>query len=87
MQPAEFASFLKLKHEMVDDVDKDYIEALLKRNYTMQEISDLLRKRNPYVRGFSLRSVQHFFQDHDLSSREIINSELQNIVREVVEKV
>ena len=32
---------------MMDDVDvnKDYIEALLKRNYTMQKISDLLRKK------------------------------------------
>ena len=71
----------------MDGVDKDLMEALLKRNYTMQEISDLLRKRNPNVRGFSLRSVQRFCQDHDLSSREITNSELQNIVRQAVEKV
>ena len=27
------------------DVNKDYIEALLKRNYTMQKIGDLLRKK------------------------------------------
>ena len=53
----------------------------------MQEISDLLRKRNPNVRGFSLRSVQRFCQDHDLSPREITNTELQNIVRQAVEKV
>ena len=39
------------------DVDKDYIEALLKRNSTMQEISDLLRNRNPHFRGSSLRLV------------------------------
>ena len=71
----------------MDGVDKDFIEALLKRNYTMQEISDLLRKRNPNVRGFSLRSVQRFCQDHDLSSREITNSELQNIVGQAVEMV
>ena len=71
----------------MDGVDKDLMEAVLKRNYTMQEISDLLRKRNPNVRGFSLRSVQRFCQDHDLSSREITNSELQNIVRQAVEKV
>ena len=38
MQPAEFTSYLKLKNEMMDGVDKDFIEALLKRNYTMQEI-------------------------------------------------
>ena len=69
------------------DVDKDYIEALLKRNYTMQEISDLLRNRNPHFRGSSLRLVQCFFQDHDLYSREIINSELQNIAVEAVEIV
>ena len=72
---------------MVDGVDKDFIEALLKRNYTVQEISDLLRKRNPNVRQFSLRSVQRFFQDPDLSPREITNSELQDIVRQAVEKV
>ena len=72
---------------MMDGVDKDFIEALLKRNYAMQEISDLLRKRNPNVRGFSLRSIQRFCQDHHLSPREITNSELQNIVRQAVEKV
>ena len=72
---------------MVDGVDKDFIEALLKRNYTVQEIIDLLRKRNPNVRQFSLRSVQRFFQDPDLSPREITNSELQDIVRQAVEKV
>ena len=72
---------------MLDGVDKDIIEALLERNYTMQEISNLLRKRNPNVRGFSLRLVQLFSQDHDLSPREITNSELQNIVRQAVEKV
>ena len=33
-------------------VDKDFIEARLNRNYAMQEISDLLRKRNQNVRGF-----------------------------------
>ena len=71
----------------MDGVKKDFIEALLKRNYTMQEISDLLRKRNPNVRGFSLRSVQCFCQDHDVSPREITNTELQNIVRQAVEKV
>ena len=53
----------------------------------MQEISDLLRKRNPNVRGFLSRSVQRFCQDNDLSSREITNSELKNIVRQAVEKV
>ena len=53
----------------------------------MQEICDLLRKRNPNVRGFSSRSVQRFCQDNDLSSREITNSELKNIVRQAVEKV
>ena len=72
---------------MIDGVKKDFIEALLKRNYTMQEIIYLLRKRNPNVRGFSLRSVQRFCQDHDLSPREITNTELQNIVRQAVEKV
>ena len=72
---------------MMDGVDKDFIEALLKRNHTMQEISDLLRKRNPNVRGFSLRSVQRFWKDNDLSSREITNSELNNIVRQAVDIV
>ena len=72
---------------MMDGVDKDIIQALLERNYAMQEISNLLRKRNPNIRGFSLRLVQHFSQDHDLSPREITNSELQNIVRQAVEKV
>ena len=71
---------------MMNGIDKDLIEALLKRN-TMQEISDLLRKRNPNVRGFSLRSVQRFCQDHDVSPREITNSKLQNIVSQTVEKV
>ena len=71
----------------MDSVKKDFIEALLKRNYTMQEISDLLRKRDPNVRGFSLRSVQRFCQDHDLSPRETTNTELQNIVRQAVEKI
>ena len=72
---------------MMDGVEKDFVEALLKRNSTMQEISDLLEKRNSNVRGFSLRSVQRFCQDHDLSPREITNTELQNIVRQAVEKV
>ena len=71
---------------MMNGIDKDLIEGLLKRN-TMQEISDLLRKRNPNVRGFSLRSVQRFCQDHDVSPREITNSKLQNIVSQTVEKV
>ena len=53
----------------------------------MQEISDLLRKRNPNAREFSLHSVQRFCQDNDLSSTEITNSELKNIVRQAVEKV
>ena len=53
----------------------------------MQEISDLLRKRNPIVRRFSLRSVRRFCQDRDFYSREITNSKLQNIVKEAVEKV
>ena len=53
----------------------------------MQEISDFLRKRNPNVRKFSLRSVQRFCQDNDLSSRESTNLELKNIVRQAVEKV
>ena len=41
-------------------VDKDFIEALLKINYTMQEISGLLRKGNPNIRGSSLRSISVF---------------------------
>ena len=49
----------------------------------MPEIIDLLRKRNPNVRGLPLRLFQRFCQDHDLSSEEVTNSELQNIVREV----
>ena len=53
----------------------------------MQEISDLLRKINLNVRGFSLRLVQRFCQDNNFSSREITNSELKNIVRQAVEKV
>ena len=48
----------------------------------MPEISDLLRKRNPNVRGLPLRLFQRFCQDYDLSSEEVTNSELQNIVRE-----
>ena len=72
---------------MMDGVDKDLIKALLKRNYTMQEISNLLRKGNPDVRGFSLGSVQRFCEDHDVSPRKSTNSELQNIVRHAVEKV
>ena len=48
----------------------------------MPEISDLLRKRNPNVRGLPLLLFQRFCQDHDLSSEEVTNSELQNIVRE-----
>ena len=71
----------------MDGIDKDFIEALWKWSYTMQEISDLLRKRNPIVRGFSLLSVRRFWQDRDIYFREIINSKLQNIVREAVEKV
>ena len=66
---------------MMDGFDKGFIEALLKRNYTVQEISNLLRKRSPNVRGFSLCSVQRFRQDYDFSPREITNPELQNIVR------
>ena len=53
----------------------------------MQEVSDLLKKRNPNVRGFLLRLVQRFCQDNDLSSREITDLELKNIVRQAVEKV
>ena len=30
---------------MMDGVHKDFVESLLKRNFTMQEISDLLRKK------------------------------------------
>ena len=71
---------------MMDSVDKGFIETL-KKNYTVQEISDLLKKRNPNVRGFSLRLVQRFCQDNDLSSREITDLELKNIVRQAVEKV
>ena len=71
---------------MMDGVDKDFIEAIWKSSYTIQEISDLLRKRNPIARGFSLRLIWRFCQDRDLYSREIINSKLQNIVREAVEK-
>ena len=52
----------------------------------MQEISDLLRKRNPIAREFSLRSVWRFCQDCHLYSKEIINPKLQNIVREAAEK-
>ena len=48
---------------MMDGVDKDFIEALLKRNYTMQEISNLLRKRSPNVRGFSLAKTMTFLQE------------------------
>ena len=48
---------------------------------------NLLRKKKPIVRGFSLYSVRRFCQDRDLYSREIINSKLQNSVREAVEKV
>ena len=61
---------------MMDGVDKDFIETL-EKNYSMQEISDLLR----ICCGFSLRSVQRFCQDIDLPSRETIDSELENIVR------
>ena len=53
----------------------------------MQEISDLLRKRNLNDRGFLLRSVRRSCRDRDLSSREITNSKFQNVVREAVEKV
>ena len=71
----------------MDGVDKDFIEVFLKRNYTMQASCSLLRKRNPDVKEFSLRSVLRFCQDHDLSPRGITNSELQNIVRQAVGKV
>ena len=50
----------------------------------MQEISDLLRKRNPNDRGFLLRSVRRSCRDRDLCSREITNSKFQNVVREAV---
>ena len=55
----------------MDGVDKDFTEVLLKINYAMQDISDLLKKINPNVRGFSLCSVQRFCHNHDLSSRKV----------------
>ena len=67
---------------MMDGVDKDFIETL-EKNYSMQEISDLLR----ICWGFLLHSVQRFCQDIDLPSRETIDSELENIGRQAVEKV
>ena len=53
-----------LKCEMMDSVDKDFIEALLKRNCIMRDISYLLVKRNPDFRGL-MRSVGRFCRDHD----------------------
>ena len=38
-------------------VEKDFKEALLKRNYAKQEISDLLIKRNANDRGFSVLPI------------------------------
>ena len=49
---------------MMDDVDvnKDYIEALLKRNYTMQKISDLLRKKIHILGDFHCVWFSVFFK-------------------------
>ena len=79
MQTAEFATFLKLKY--VGGVGKDFIEELFKRNYAKHEISDWLKKKKIQMLGDF-----RFCQDHKLSSKKIINSELQNIVREEFEK-
>ena len=62
---------------MMDGLDKDFIEALLKRNYTMQEISNLLRKRNPNVSGFSLAKTMTFLQEKLLISNSRILQDKQ----------
>ena len=45
---------------MMDDSDNYFIGVFSKRSYATQEISDLLKKRNPNVRDFSFRLVQDF---------------------------
>ena len=44
------------------DVNKDYIEALLKGNYTMQKISDLLRKKIHILGDFHCVWFSVFFK-------------------------
>ena len=67
---------------MIAGDDKDFVKALLKRNYTMQETSDLLRKRNPSVRGFLLLSV--FPKIIDFLQGESLTWNSKHIVRKAV---
>ena len=71
----------------MDVIDKDFIQALLDRKYTLSDVSNLLQRKYPNVKGFSLRSVQRFCQDNNLSSRKITNFGLNNVVAEAIEKV
>ena len=69
---------------MIAGDDKDFVKALLKRNYTMQETSDLLRKRNPSVRGFLLLWFSVFPKIINFLQGESLTWNSKHIVRKAV---
>ena len=70
----------------MDKVDFDFFCQLLKENLCYAEISEILKKNYPNVRGFSVPSIKNFCKKNGLSSR-ISQNDVNKMVRAAVEEV
>ena len=53
----------------MDKIDFDFFCQLLKENLGYAEVSEILKKNYPNVRGFSVPSIKNFCKKNGLSSR------------------
>ena len=70
----------------MDKVDFDFFCQLLKENLCYAEISEILKKNYPNVRGFSVPSIKNFCKKNGLSSR-ISQNDVNEMVRVAVEEL
>ena len=67
-------------------IDFNFFCQLLKENLSYTEISEILKKNYPNVRGFSVPSIKNFCKENGLSSR-ISQNDVNEMVRVAVEEV
>ena len=70
----------------MDKIDFDFFCQLLKENLCYAEISEILKKYCPKVKGFLVTSIKNFCKKKGLSSR-ISQDDVNEMVRVAVEEV
>ena len=79
---------LNVKENIIrmDKIDSNFFCQLLKKNLCYAEISEIMKKNYPNVRGFSAPSMKNFCKKNGLSSR-ISQDDVNEMVRVAAEEV